>query len=147
MKKLYLIYSFCLFVIVFSCSKNNESNRTECGKAIIINKTQFMSIDTIKAVYIDSFTLNGNCLSLVIGYSGCNNGHEMDLITTNEVAESLPVQVTLKIRDNDPQECEAFFIQKYTFDLSPLAMILSSEAQARLLFSQVNREVLWDIDK
>jgi hypothetical protein len=146
MKKLYLLYTLSLLIFVFSCSKDNETNNPECGKPIIIDKSQYMNIDAINAAYIDSLSIEGNCLTAIIGYSGCNDGHDMDLITAGEVAESFPVMIALKFRDNEPQACQAFFIQKYTFDLNPLLEIIPSEGKARLFFLQDNSEILWTID-
>ena len=146
MKKIYLIYCLSLFAFVVGCSNNSENDSSDCGALIIIDKSQYEAIESDQSIFINTPSIEDNCLTVVLGYSGCNDGHEMDLITSGDVAESLPVQVFLKFRDNNPQDCEAFFTQSYSFDLAPLKDALDSEESARLILPQDNSEVLWEIN-
>ncbi len=127
-----------------SCSKENEQGMdSECGRIMLIDEGAYNDVTYPSALFLDSLLLDGDCLSMTIGYSGCNDGHDMDLITDGSVAESFPVQIYFKIRDNNPQLCEAFFTEKYYFDLSPMRDHLQNEPMARIIFVDQNNEILW----
>jgi hypothetical protein len=140
--KFYITFIFvALFCI--ACSESNKEN-PDCGQFIEINKQKYDAIVNEPGLFIDSPSIDGNCLTVMLGYSGCNIGHEMSLITSGNIAESYPVQISFKFLDHTPQACQAFFTQEYQFDLTPLSEILSGEDKARLIFVQDNKEVLWE---
>ena len=125
--------------------KGDDDMLSLCGDEIIINKSQFNNRDT--TLSISNMSIIDNCLSITIGYSGCDNGHAIDLVSSGDVAESLPVQIGVGLKDNNPELCLAFFTETYQFDLTPFVDLLPAEASARLIFSDQGQEILWTIQR
>jgi hypothetical protein len=144
MKNKFYINSIFVALFFMACSESNKEN-PDCGQFIEISKQKYDAIVIEPGLFIDSPTIDGNCLTVMLGYSGCNDGHEMSLITSGDIAESYPVQISFKFLDHNPQACQAFFTQEYQFDLSRLSEILTDEDRARLIFVQDNKEVLWEL--
>lgn len=132
------------FLVFGSCSKQ-DNNSTDCGELLLIDQDKYMDISMEPGLFISSPSIEGNCLTITLGYSGCNDGHHIELITSGDVAESYPVQIRFKFLDKDPQACLAFFTQEYQYDLSPLSEVLGTEDKARLIFVQDNQEILWEL--
>ena len=144
MEKRNLLHIILLLILFVGCTDDNREDTSECGTFIIIDESDYKKIDNTSAIFMDSMTIEGNCLSMLLGYSGCNNGHDMDMVTDGFVLESYPVQIHFKIRDNLPQDCEAYFTETYSFDLSPLSDFLQTEDKARIIFQDQQKEILWE---
>lgn len=142
--KVIQFYLAVLAMVIFNGCSNNE-NSSDCGDLLIIDQNKYNDISIESAIFVDSPVLIGECLTVTLGYSGCNSGHEIELVTNGFVAESLPVQMFFKFNDLNPQACLAFFTEDYEFDLSPLIDILETEDKARLIFVQNDKEVLWEL--
>ena len=139
-KSLFLVL---LIISSFKCSDPDET--AACGSFVIIDKELYNSLPVnAGGISISAHTIEDNCLTLTLGYSGCSDGHKIDMITGGDVAESFPVQITFKLKDNDPQSCLAFFTQDYIFDLGSLDVVLSTEPSARLIFPEQGKEILWE---
>lgn len=145
MKIAYWIYITTLILLVSSCGESEPSMISDCGKVVIIDFDQYNDISSASAIFISDLDLTEDCLSVTLGYSGCNAGHEFDLITGGDLTESVFAQVHLKFRDNQPQECEAFFMENYEFDLSPLKNLINDRDEIRLEFPQDNKELIWEL--
>lgn len=134
------LLSVLFLFLLIACGDNNE-----CGESVVISESRYRQRtvqDSLLA--IRSIDLDGDCLTLTIGYSGCSQGHDIDLLTAGDVAESLPVQVTFRLNDKNGREaCQAYFEESYEFDLHPFTEMLTSEKEARLLFPDQGKEVLW----
>ena len=143
MKIIHFFLTIVAIAIFNGCS--NSENSSDCGDLLIIDQNKYDDISNESTIFVDSPTLMGECLTVTLGYSGCNNGHDIKLITNGFVAESYPVQVFFKFDDLNPQACLAFFTEEFEFDLSPLKDILGTEDKARLIFVQDDKEVLWEL--
>jgi|GEM_PF-4008650 len=87
-----------------------------------------------------------DCLKVTLTVGGCDDDHihDIDLITTGEINESLPVQIPFYFRDNNPQSCQAIVTLKREFDLSRIRSELGVEGDARLIFQLSQQEILYE---
>ena len=139
------LFILVLAVAMLSCSDNDDDSNDQCGTPLIIDADRYQSIeDPGQPIFIINSNINDECLSLTLGFSGCDDDHTIELITDGAVAESFPVQVFFKLEDLNPQLCQAYFEKVYEYDLDELDDLLGSEPSARLIFPQMEEEVLWD---
>lgn len=72
-------------------------------------------------VNVLSATLDGNCLKLKVGQSGCSDHTELlQLVWNGSYKKSSPAMVDLFVHDPKPEMCEAYFTNEISFDLSKL---------------------------
>lgn len=122
MKKIIIIFIFAIGFI--SCSKDDDSkNISNCGSSSeVIADNIFNNINTSN-YSISNVILNGDCLEITIGSSGCNaNLWEMELYSTNAFYTLYPLQRAVKLKLTNNQECLAFFQKTKSFDLTPFRM-------------------------
>jgi hypothetical protein len=125
------IFIILIFSLFLSCSKD-DTNSSDC-ESLIVSNGSFED----KGLVIDSIEFNGVEIKLKVGYSGCTNDHDIDLIWDGLVLETNPPQVNLLVVDNeDLEECLAFFVQEECYDLSSLLDQITSEDQMILNFYQ-----------
>ncbi len=140
-------HSIILFVLFIfsSCCKSTDEQLADCGgKKVILSASVF---NDLKKEYLNlsKATITDNCLSLTIGFSGCDNNHTMDLIGDGGIGKSLPIVTNLKIRDNNSQLCDAYFTKEFTFDLTPYKSIIGVEKKVRLVLGDSDLEMLWEV--
>lgn len=119
-----------LFIILFafvSC-KGDDSNccpnpdTTNCNKFLVIDETKYSQTDTSNYT-ITNVVLNGECLEITIGASGCDpNNWTMNFIASENVVETLPIQWYTKVELINNEECLAVFQKTDSFDLTTLQM-------------------------
>lgn len=64
--------------------------------------------------------IDGNCLKLKVGFSGCDANTERINMMWDGMFSGLVAEANLVLVDNDPQMCNAYFTKEVSFDLSPL---------------------------
>ena len=70
---------------------------------------------------VSAATMDGDLLTLLVGYGGCGGGHPLALCWNELFMESWPVQVSLQLDHDDIGEaCLAYIMEERTFDLSML---------------------------
>lgn len=122
MKKIFVLFVF--FGILFSsCSKDDDdSSPTEitCDSiSEVIAEEDFNGIDTSNYV-VSEVQLNGNCLEITIGSSGCDPElWEMNLYSVDAFYNIYPLERAVKIELINNQECLAVFDKTISFDLTP----------------------------
>jgi hypothetical protein len=122
MKKIILIFIFAIGFI--SCTKDDDSkNISNCDSSSeVIADNIFNNINTSN-YSISNVILNGDCLEITIGSSGCNaNLWEMELYSTNAFYTVYPLQRAVKLKLTNNQACLAFFQKTKSFDLTPFRM-------------------------
>ena len=143
MEKIWLL--ILMIPIFIACSDDNNNGDTSCGTPLVIDGDRYQDItQPFNAFFIISSNIDDDCLTLTIGFSGCDDNHEIDLVTDGAVAESFPVQIFFKLDDLNPQLCEAYFEKEYQYDLDELDQLLGNEPKARLIFPQTGHEILWE---
>lgn len=134
---------FLLFFIVVACSCGDDSGDQQMSddgcRALLISADDFTAQVVATAV---TASIDGTCLTISVGVSGCDDMHDIDMITDGGLAESLPVQMTFILRDNDPQLCLAFFTIERQFDLEPLHEV-TNEDQIWINFANSDTRVLY----
>jgi hypothetical protein len=135
-----MFYALFSILILLSCGK--EDAREGCEDEIKIDTQNYASI--VFSGDIISMSISEDCLAINIGFSGCDDNHEISMVTDGAVAESFPVQVHFKLSDANPQACLAYFTKEYHYDLNQLNSMLTSEPKARLIFSDHGKEILWE---
>jgi hypothetical protein len=96
-------------------------SQTDCDAFIqIISQSEFDALTDAEFSVID-VSINQDCLSLTIGDSGCDpENWNTNLLTTDAVLESNPVQKNLKIEVVNNELCGAVFEKIKTIDLTPI---------------------------
>jgi hypothetical protein len=122
---------FALFVLIgtllVSCSDDDNPSIDCDSTSEVISEETFDSIDTSNYV-ISDVQLNGNCLEVTIGSSGCDPDlWEMNLYSTNAFYAIYPIQRAVKIELINYQECLAVFEKTISFDLIPFQLEIKNE--------------------
>ncbi len=134
-------------IIAIACSKGDPAD-SDCGKLAVIDNQRYNERtlqDSLLNILEDPIIAD-NCLTLTVGYSGCNNNHVLDLVNDGSIAKSLPVQTNFRLVDNNPQLCDAYFTDTFYCDLSSLKVIFKNEKTVRLNFPDQKRSILWNIE-
>lgn len=67
--------------------------------------------------------IDGDCLYVEFGASGCSgNSWTWELIGNHEIAESFPVQRSIKFSLNNNENCAAYFEKEVGFDITQLQL-------------------------
>ncbi len=137
------IIFFLSLLFFFSCS---EETTISCGTPAFIDKVKFDGIKNPNAITMaEDPIITDNCLKVKLGYSGCNSGHEMELIGDGSIGKSLPIVTSFKFKDKNEQLCLAAFGESYEFDLTPLKKSFGNETKIRLSFIDQNKSVVWEV--
>lgn len=125
--RIFLLLVIAAFFI--ACEKTEDSN---C-ETLITDVSDF----NVSGLAVDSLSYMNGELSMKVGYSGCNNDHDIDLIWDGFLLESFPLQASILVVDNNQDElCQAFFIQEECFDMRPLLDALPDGEEVILRFMQ-----------
>jgi hypothetical protein len=124
------------------CTKNDD-----CGEKAQLSPSKFESRSSQDKLLkiINTPKIENDCLELMIGFSGCDNKHEIELVCNGEIAESIPVQTSFCLIDKSSQLCEAYFEKSYTFDLSELKSHFGDEPKVMMNFVDQNKSVIWEL--
>lgn len=117
--QLYLLLLY--FAILSSCDNNDDPPpNVSCGSEAIISSEVFATAQT-DLLDIITIGITDNCLEIRIGSSGCDGETWIvSLIDAGDILESLPVQRTVVIAISNDEECDAYFMRDYSFDISGL---------------------------
>lgn len=113
-----VLVAFCLL----SCEKSDpDTPRELCGSAIIIDADRVN--DPSDGFGLLEASVEGKCLTVTIATTGCSaQGWELDLVTSGNIAESLPTQSGARLIFTNPAAggitCQAEIQETYVFDLS-----------------------------
>ena len=132
-----------LLILFFSACSDDPINE-DCPDRILVNDSKYQSIEDHQGLFIQEMEITDDCLRINIGFSGCDDGHTINMVTDGSVAESFPVQVRFKLEDKNPQACQAFFVKDFFFDLHQLDAVVGDEPSARLIFPLAQDEILWE---
>lgn len=135
-----------LTISALACTKNDKT-LSDCGSKVLIDieKYKTRSLQDSFLNIIETPVISDNCLTLVVGYSGCNSNHDLELINDGSIAKSLPLQTSMRLIDNDKQLCDAYFTDTYEFDLTALKERFKDEKTIRLNFPDQDKYILWEI--
>ena len=116
----------CLFVfLAFSCSDSDPDTYSTCIP-VDFDESKFNSSENFGA-NLTEFSIEGSCLSVTLGVSGCDDDHILEMVSDGSIAESFPPQITFDFYDQNPQDCEAYFLLDREYDLSPIKELYDGE--------------------
>lgn len=75
---------------------------------------------TSNGINILGARISGNRLYLNVGFSGCDNNVERFSLLAKGAEDPGVITYKLKLYDNSPQMCQAYFTKEIGFDISPL---------------------------
>ncbi|MFT6814917.1 MAG: hypothetical protein ACJAZ3_000813 [Sphingobacteriales bacterium] len=113
-----------LFALVFTFSncKNKDIDKSviSCGAETIVDADDYISAATDQVV-INNLSIDGDCLKIYYGASGCNgDSWIVKLIDSEEIIDSDTLQRNLKFSLLNNEICQAYFTKEITFDISNL---------------------------
>lgn len=113
-----------LFALVFTFSncKNKDVDKSviSCDAETIVDADDYSSAPTSQ-VTINSLSIDGDCLKINYGASGCSgDSWVVKLIDSEEIIESDTLQRDLKFSLLNNEICQAYFTKEITFDISNL---------------------------
>ena len=119
MKKLLL---FLPIILILSCNSENDNSTIEnnCDfTSEVIFEEDFNAISTSNYGIIE-VELNGDCLGITFGSSGCGTDlWEENLYSTDVFYNVFPLQRDVKMELINDEACLAFFQKTVSFDLTP----------------------------
>ncbi|MDC0622163.1 hypothetical protein OAO94_00015 [Flavobacteriaceae bacterium] len=119
MKKLLL---FLPIILILSCNSENDNSTIEnnCDfTSEIILEEDFNAINTSNYGIIE-VELNGDCLGITFGSSGCGTDlWEENLYSIDVFYNVFPLQRDVKMELINDEACLAFFQKTVSFDLTP----------------------------
>lgn len=136
-------FLFCFVLLALSCDKevpNDEGTSVPECEAVIISNSIFQGLASNQATLIE-LSIEDDCLTVMLGISGCDADHTLNMISDGGIAESLPVQITFDFQDENPQDCEAYFVVERQFDISPIRDLIKDDIIIR--FRNSNSSILY----
>ena len=107
-------------------------NQSSCDQNVIISADEYKNAPNHPVSIID-MKIEGNCLKIKFGTSGCSgNNWNVKLIDSGIIAESLPVQRTLKLSLNNREMCAAYFTKEMSFNIKDLQVRGNNSVQLNI---------------
>jgi hypothetical protein len=141
MKKITVLFAVVIFTALPGCRKNSNCDAPNCDKTVTIDKVLYNNINTGNYTLSDA-TINGNCLEIKVGASGCDGkSWVIELVDSEVIAESDPQQRFLKLALTNNEMCTAVFVKKKSFDITSLRVRDSNKL--RLMIYGLNKELIY----
>lgn len=134
MRVLLIIVGFILLTI--SCVKTDD-----CSKDILI--VDNIETESSGGINIRSLEIDEECIYFELSIGGCDNNHEVDLITSGNYEGTDNIVITLAFRDNDPQTCKALFYKNYSYNLSVIDDIMDNNNEVVIYFKGSDQSIVY----
>lgn len=96
------------------------ANQSDCDEDVIISQTEYENAPNHPLSILDMKVVD-DCLKIKFGASGCTGDNwNVKLIDSENIAESLPCQRTLRLSLNDIGSCAAYFEKEMSFNIEDL---------------------------
>lgn len=117
-----LLLSF-LLLTTGACHKCNDCKpRTECDQITIVDAGLYETAPD-DAFFFEEIVLRENCLEITFTSSGCDGSRWVtNLIDSEAILESFPVQRVLRLSLQNDEECDAVITRTLSFDLTPIQL-------------------------
>ena len=137
-----IIASVFIFAVGTGCSDSDEPGNSLCDELTIVSQSEFDNAPN-DFVTIVSTQLIGDCLTIEYASSGCDGeSWVVLLIDSGQVAESFPVQKTLRLSLDNKEVCDANIGQTKTFDLTPIQV--NNENQILINLNGFDSKILYE---
>ncbi|GGE37487.1 hypothetical protein [Psychroflexus planctonicus] len=124
----------CLFALI-SCDSDDDNNTNYAGNCdfnTLISADLFANAPD-DPLSITNFEINENCLVLELSSSGCDgNTWEVQLIDSDQLLESFPVQRNIRLSLQNMELCDAVISKTFSFDLTELQVPESNQVNLNL---------------
>lgn len=106
-------------ILIMSCNEDDGGeNSITSDSTTLISSEAFLNAPSDQLT-INSLEITENCLNINFSASGCSGDTwELQLIDSDEILESIPLQRNLRLSLKNEEECEAFITQELSFDIS-----------------------------
>lgn len=140
MKK--LLFLALIGMNFLSCSKNDKTlSPSVCEKETLISAEQYLN-STSALFIINNISIDGNCLEISFGSSGCSGDTwEWEFIDSEAILESYPPQRNLKLSLKNEELCAAYITKEASFDISNLQV---DGDMVYLNISNSNQSILYE---
>lgn len=115
-----------LLLMIFACSNDDGNcdncNQTSnnCDQTVIVNSELYEDAPA-DMLTIESLAINGDCLKINFGASGCSgDSWELKLIDSEAILESFPPQRNVRLSLKNEELCAAYITRELTFDITDL---------------------------
>ena len=110
-------------IVMLNCSNDDDNqNQTNCDFKTLVDASQYAN-NTTDQFQLNRLEINDNCLEVDLSASGCDGSTwTIELIDSEAILESSPVQRNLKLTLQNEELCEAFITRVFTFDVSNLQL-------------------------
>lgn len=126
-----------------ACEKNDLVS-LECDKKVIVNDYQYLNAPSDPVTILES-EINGDCLKIKFGASGCNGDNwKVKLVASESVIKTLPPKREVRLSMENEEMCQAYFVKEMTFDVKDLR---SSEDKTFLIMVNADTTLLYDFRK
>lgn len=120
MKYVNLIAFFFSLGILLSNCRSNDQFQHSCDQPTIISAEIYETTPT-DHVTIQSLDIEGHCLKIRFGASGCSgDSWVVKLVDSEAIMESYPPRRNLIFSLKNEELCQAYFTREMSFDLSEL---------------------------
>lgn len=130
---------FCM--ILAGCSKNPSVPGGNCEKAVTIEQALYEAASISNYMLTDA-VINGDCLELKFGSSGCDGSNwVITLVDAGVVVETNPVQRFLKLVLTNNELCDAVIAKTVSFDITPLR--INNSNSILIVLAGLNKTLLY----
>ena len=121
MIRIYLLAAITFSLIgIYSCADGEALKDSSCEQSTLISENLYQDAPT-DLLDLTELSIVGDCLELSFGSSGCDGeSWVVRLIDSGAILESFPPQRNLILSLDNDEECDAYFVRKYSFDISSL---------------------------
>ena len=139
--KLSILILFAILFLNMQCDDDDVRSSTSCDEITTVDNELYQNAQS--AYYsFGNVEINGDCLLVTISASGCSGSSwDLELIGSEGVMESFPVQRNIKAVLDNNEACLAVFSREWTFDLSPLQV--DGEDQVILNLQDFSEPILY----
>jgi len=121
------IFTIVTALLVLACDTDDSTGTTtdltvipECGTLAIVDKAQYDMPNDFEFT-ISEVSIEGNCIRITLLSGGCDGSSwEAELIDSEAIAESNPIQRYLKVALVNNEICQAIVNRTFEFDLQPI---------------------------
>ena len=123
--KMRLLFSFLMLCFInISCSEkeccDTIPKSLNCDQNIIANQNLYNIGLIDPSTIINDVTLNENCLEVSFSYSGGCQDHQIDLVWQGEGSSVFNPWITLRVKHDNMDLCEAYITETRSFDLNSI---------------------------
>ncbi len=130
-----------LLFVLLSCNETSKPPfQSDCDQNVIVSEKEYENAPK-DYVIINELNIEGDCLKITFAASGCDGkSWVVKLIDAGMIAESYPVQRTLRLSVENKEMCDAFIEKELSFDIRKLQV----EGNDKVSLNVAGKSVLYE---